>query len=137
MVEEIDRRVKSALGRLADYAPWMFALTIVILVVIAVSHNSPPQNVVSPPDTRTIQYWKTEAKLRIQIDRNLEETAALLARLSTEMDGENYDADTLLAQIRDKRLELKSLMEELVNLRRKITVSGCNFERTWRVWDEG
>ena len=137
MVEEIEKRVRGVLSKLSDYAPWMFALTVVILVVIAVSHNSPPQKVVYPPDTRTLQYWKTEARLRVQIDRNLEETAALLARLSSEMDSENYNADTLLAQIRGKRLELRQLMEELVNLRRKIAVSGCEYGRAWRIWDEG
>jgi septal ring factor EnvC (AmiA/AmiB activator) len=138
MVEEIDRRVKSTLGKLADYAPWMFVVTVLLLVVLAVSQNSPPQKPVYPPDTRMLQYYKTEAKLRIQIDRNLEQTAQLLARLSTEMDRENYDSDTLLAQIREKREELQHLMSELVALRRKIALKGGeDYEKTWKAWDEG
>ena len=136
MVDEIDRKVKGALSKVADYAPWVFALTVVILVVIAVTGDGPPRRVVIPPDTNTIQYWKTEAKLRIQIDRNLEATAALLARLSDEMDREHYDADTLLASIRQKRVELQELMERLVNLRRKVARRGVKVDG-WKYWDEG
>jgi hypothetical protein len=135
MVEEIDRRVRKVLGRLADYAPWMFAVTVVIFVVLAGWASSPTQKVIYPTDMRIAEYWKTEARLRIEIDRNLKKTAELLSWLSSEMDKENYDAETLLAQIREKRLELQELMEDLVNLRRKI--ASCGGERTWQVTDEG
>lgn len=136
MVEEIDRKVKSALSRLADYAPWMFAVTIVVFVVLAGLQSPPPQKVVYPPDTRTIEYWETEARLRIQIDQNLKETADLLARLSAEMDREEYDADALLARIKEKREELRSLMERLVNLRRKVAMEGGDPEDFGKAWDE-
>ncbi len=138
MVEEIDKKVKGALSKIADYAPWVFALTIVVLVVIAVTQDSPPQRVVRPPDTRTLQYWKSEAKLRIQIDRNLVEIKELLARLADEMDKEDYDAEELLAQIRQRRAEVQRLMDELLNLRRKIALrSGGDYAKARKIWDEG
>ena len=137
MVEEIDRKVKNALSKLADYAPWMFATTVVIFVVLAGLHSSPPRTVASAPDTRMLQYWKTEARLRQQIDRNLEETRDLLTQLWAEMDSENYDADTLLAQIRGKRLELRRLMVELEDVHREIAVAGGSGEKVLQVWDEG
>lgn len=122
MVEEIDRRVKKFLTKMADYGPWLFAATVVIVLVIAPWQKSPSQTVVFPPDKRTTQYWEVETKLRVQIDRNLEETAELLARLAIEADRENYDADTLLAQIRAKRVELRKLMRKLENLREEMAL---------------
>jgi hypothetical protein len=134
MVEEIDRRVSGFLSKLAEYAPWMFATTIVIFVFLAGWQTSMPRNAKPPVDTKAKEYWRVEARLRMQIDRNLEETADLLARLSTEMDQENYDSEALLAQIKEKRLELKQLMGELLNLRRRMAMSGVRgYDKVWGV----
>ena len=128
MVEEIDKGIKRGLGKVAQYAPWVFAVTIVIGVVIAASQSSGPNDVTYPVDTRTQEFWKQEAKLRIEIDQNLEETAKLLERLHNEMDRENYNADTLLAQIQEKRQELRKLTDRLVSLRRRMAIIGCSDE---------
>jgi multidrug efflux pump subunit AcrB len=136
MVEEIDRRVQGVLRKFADYAPWMFAVTVVIFVFLAGWKSSLPQATTPPADTSRQEYWHVEARLRLQIDRNLEETATLLARLSQEMDRENYDAETLLAQIRERRVELKQLMNELVDLRRQMALSGISgYDEIWRECD--
>ena len=125
MVEEIDKGIKRGLGKVAQYAPWVFAVTIVIGVVIAASQGSGPSQVTYPVDTSAEEFWKQEARLRVEIDRNLEETAKLLERLHMEMDRENYSAEALLAQIREKRQELRELTDRLVHLRRRMAVSGC------------
>ena len=125
MVEEIHKGIKRGLGKVAQYAPWVFAVTIVIGVVIAASQSSGPNQVTYPVDTRTQEFWKQEAELRVEIDKNLEETAKLLERLHMEMDRENYDAETLLAQIREKRQELRELTDKLVSLRRRMAITGC------------
>ncbi len=125
MVEEIDKGIKRGLGKVAQYAPWVFAVTIVIGVVIAATQGSGPNQATYPVDTSAEAFWKQEARLRIEIDRNLEETAKLLEHLHNEMDRENYDAETLLSQIREKRQELRELTDRLVNLRRRMAISGC------------
>jgi len=125
MVEEIDKGIKKGLGKVAQYAPWVFAVTIVIGVVIAASQGSGPGRVIYPIDARTQGFWKEEARLRGEIDRNLEETAKLLERLHGEMDRENYSSETLLTQIREKRQELKELTDKLVHLRRRMAITGC------------
>jgi hypothetical protein len=125
MVEEIDKGIKRGLGKVAQYAPWVFAVTIVIGVVIAASQSAGPNQVTYPVDTNTQEFWEQEAKLRVEIDRNLEETAKLLERLHMEMDREQYDADALLAQIKEKRQELRELTDRLVNLRRRMAITGC------------
>jgi len=138
MVEEIDRRVSGFLSKLAEYAPWMFATTIVIFVFLAGWQTTLPRNSTPPSNAKADEYWRVEARLRMQIDRNLEETAELLARLSAEMDQEKYDSETLLAQIKEKRLELKQLMDELVNLRKRMALSGVRgYDRIWREYEAG
>ena len=125
MVEEIVKGIKRGLGKVAQYAPWVFAVTIVIAVVIAASQSSGPSHTIYPVDTEAEEFWKQEAALRVEIDRNLEETAKLLERLHTEMDRENYSAEALLAQIREKRQELRELTDRLVHLRRRMAITGC------------
>jgi len=124
MVEEIDRRVRGVLGKVSEYMPWIFALTIVLVVLLAVFSAPSFREGVFPPNTDTKIYWEKEAELRTEIDRNLKETSNLLARLSVEMENANYNADSLLANIREKRLELKKLTEQLLSVRRMIAMSG-------------
>jgi hypothetical protein len=138
MVEEIDRKVKSAMGKMVEYLPWMFALTMVIVVVLGVSRGPEPQNTVYPSDLRTDQYWNEEARLRIQIDRNLRETRDLLVRLTEEMDRTNYNPEKLLAEIKAKRQELRVLTDQLVEIRRLAAVSLLREKPDdWSSWNEG
>ncbi len=118
MVEKIREKVRAV--SLSSYGPWIVVGIIVFCVILTAWRSSPPELVSYPADTRAPEYWKTEMKLRVQIDRNLEETKELLLRLVDEMDRENYSGEKLLAQIKQKRLELRKLMEEMEGLARRI-----------------
>ena len=119
-------QAKGRFEKLSVYAPWVFAVTVVVFVVLAVSTNPPQQNVTTPPDARMVEYWKEQERLRGQIERNLEQTKDLLVSLAREMDAQGYNAESLLAQIKEKREELSRLKRELLELYKRMALAGMD-----------
>ena len=107
MAEE--RVAKKALGLL----PWIFALIIVLAVVIGFRAPAPPVPATTQEEQVLTVLRAREADLRTQIEKNLSETSAIQKRIAEELEKEDYDAQMLLAAIREKRKELRALRDEL------------------------
>jgi septal ring factor EnvC (AmiA/AmiB activator) len=73
-----------------------------------------------------VEYWKEQERLRGQIERNLEQTKDLLVSLAREMDAQGYNAESLLAQIKEKREELSRLKRELLELYKRMALAGMD-----------
>lgn len=108
--------------RIAGLIPWIFALTIVLAVLIGVRAPAPSSLPVFQEDQVLRVLRAREADLRAQIEKNLSETSSILKRIAEEMEKENYNAQMLLAAVREKRRELCSLRDELRNVLVQIEV---------------
>jgi hypothetical protein len=102
-----------ASGRVLGLIPWIFALTIVLAVVIGVRNQAPTFPDLTQED-RVLEVLRArEADLRERIEKNLTQAGEILNRIAEEMEKEHYDAQLLIAAIREKTRELSALKDEL------------------------